>query len=228
MKVYIGPYKNWIGPYQIAKALCFWAPTVKDEYGFKDKPEWVHNFGQWLGENKDGSDSWLSKLCQFIESKRERTIKIRIDKYDTWNMESTLALIILPMLKQLKETKHGSPLVDDKDVPVELRSTSAPKPKEEWDTDDNVHARWDYVMNEMIWAFEQKTVDWEQQYYSGEHDILWVPSDTLDKNGKASFMEMKKGPKDTFKIDKKGLAKHQKRMSNAFRLFGRYYEGLWD
>jgi len=39
---------------------------------------------------------------------------------------------------------------------------------------------------------------------------------------------MKKGPKDTFKIDSKRLAKHQKRMSNGFRLFGRYYEGLWD
>lgn len=109
-----------------------------------------------------------------------------------------------------------------------MRSTSAPPKKEEWDTDDNHFARWDYVMNEMIWAFEQKTIDWEQQYYSGEHDILWVPSETLDKNGKASFMEMKKGPKDTFKIDKDGLTKHQKRMTNGFRLFGKYYEGLWD
>ena len=132
------------------------------------------------------------------------------------------------MLKQLKETKHGSALVDDKDVPVELRSTSAPKPENEWDTDDFVHLRWAWVLDEMIWAFEQKTIDWEQQYYSGEHDILWVPSDTLDKNGKASFMQMKKGPKDTFKIDKDGLTKHQKRMTNGFRLFGKYYEGLWD
>ena len=228
MKVYIGPYKNWIGPYQIAEALCFWAPKVIDEHGFKSKPDWVHDFGTWLGENKDGSDSWLTKLCQWIESERERTVKIRIDKYDTWNMESTLALIILPMLKQLKEKKHGAPFVDDKDVPIELLSSSAPPKKDKYDIDDNHFARWDYVLDEMIWAFEQKTIDWEQQYYSGEHDILWVPSDTLDKNGKASFKEMKKGPKDTFKIDKDGLTKHQKRMTNGFRLFGKYYEGLWD
>ena len=228
MKVYIGPYKSWIGPYQIAEALCFWVKDVPDEFGFKRKPDWVHNFGTWLGENKDGSDSWLTKLCVWIESKRERTIKIRIDKYDTWNMESTLALIILPMLKQLKETKHGGPFVDDKDVPVEIRSTSAPPKKDKYDIDGHHFARWDYVMDEMIWAFEQKTVDWEQQYYSGEHDIEWVPSDTLDKNGKASFFEMKKGPKNTFKVDKKALMKHQKRMTNGFRLFGKYYEGLWD
>ena len=228
MKVVIGPYKNWIGPYQIAEALCFWAPKVTDEYGTKRKPDWVHDFGQWLGETKTGDDSWLTKICLWFESKRTRSIKIRIDKYDTWNMESTLALIILPMLKQLKETKHGGPFVDDKDVPVELRSTSAPPKKDKYDIDDNHFARWDYVLDEMIWAFEQKTIDWEEQYYSGEHDILWVPSDTLDKNGKASFMQMKKGPKDTFKIDKDGLMKHQKRMTNGFRLFGKYYEGLWD
>ncbi len=37
MKIYIGPYKNWVGPYQIAEALCFWAKNVEDEYkmGFK-------------------------------------------------------------------------------------------------------------------------------------------------------------------------------------------------
>jgi hypothetical protein len=29
----------------------------------------------------------------------ERKIDVRIDKYDTWNMDSTLAYIILPMLK---------------------------------------------------------------------------------------------------------------------------------
>lgn len=38
-----------------------------------------------------------------------RRIDIQIDKYDTWNMYHTLALIIYPMLIQLKETKHGVP-----------------------------------------------------------------------------------------------------------------------
>ena len=36
MKVKIGPYKNWFGPYQLAELLCFWAKeTVVDEYGMK-------------------------------------------------------------------------------------------------------------------------------------------------------------------------------------------------
>ena len=47
MKIYIGPYKSWIGPYQIAEALCFWVKRVPDEHGIKRKPDWVHDFGQW-------------------------------------------------------------------------------------------------------------------------------------------------------------------------------------
>jgi hypothetical protein len=58
------------------------------------------------------------------------------------------------MLKQLKETKHGAPFVDDEDVPEELKSTSAPPKKDDWDVDDNHFKRWDYVMDEMIYAFE--------------------------------------------------------------------------
>ena len=47
----------------------------------------------------------------------ERNIKVHIDPYDTWNMDSTLSHIILPMLIQVRETKHGSPVIDDEDVP---------------------------------------------------------------------------------------------------------------
>jgi hypothetical protein len=227
MKIYIGPYKKWIGPYQIAEALCFWVKRVPDEFGIKRKPDWVHDFGTWLGETKTGDDSWLTKLCQWVDSKREHTVKIRIDKYDTWGMDSTLAMIVVPMLKQLKETKHGAPLVDDKDVPVELRSTSAPPKKEKHDIDDNHFKRWDWVLDEMIWAFEQKNIDWESQYFSGEHDIKMVPCE-FDEDGKPKMYKMEKGPKDTSKFDRKAFLKHRKRMANGFRLFGKYYNGLWD
>jgi hypothetical protein len=101
----------------------------------------------------------------YPKGERARKINIRIDKYDTWSMDSTLALIIHPMLVQLKQTKHGSPWIDDEDVPEELRSTSAPPKENEWDTDDNHHARWDWVLDEMIWAFETHLDD-ESQFKS--------------------------------------------------------------
>ena len=234
MKVYIGPFRDWIGPYQIAEALCFWVKDVKDEHGFKSKPDWVHDFGTWLagGEKKE---SWLMKLCNWIHKKQHRKVKVRIDDYDTWNMDGTLAYIILPMLKQLQATKHGSPLVVDADVPegLNLRSTEAPPKENEWDTDDNVHNRWQWVLAELIWTFEQlhNDCDWEAQYHTGEHDLVWKP---VDKEGievpeeDAKLYHMEKGPNDTHEWDKDGYMAHNKRIENGLRLFGTYYRGLWD
>ena len=130
-------------------------------------------------------------------------------------MDNTLAPIILPMLKQLKETKHGSPWTDDEDVPEELRSTSAPPLENDYDTDDNHHKRWDWVLDEMIWAFEQKTRDdWEGDYYKYEDD----PTNTEG---------LGLGLKLVWE-DPEGSKAHQERMSNGFRLFGKYFEALWD
>lgn len=158
----------------------------------------------------------------------DQKIKVQIDPWDTWSMDHTLAHIVTPMLKQLKETKHGAPLVDDEDVPDKLKSTASKKKKKnEWDTDGNWFKRWDYVLGEMIFAFESMTTDWEQQFYSGEVDIAFVP--IKSKNKKLDGMiEMKKGPKDTFKVDDKGMKKYEERMQNGFRLFGKYYRSLWD
>ena len=34
MKIRIGPYTDWFGPYQLAETLMFWVPEEKDEHGF--------------------------------------------------------------------------------------------------------------------------------------------------------------------------------------------------
>jgi hypothetical protein len=70
-----------------------------------------------------------------------------------------------------QKKKHGAPFVDDEDVPDHLKSTAAPAKENEWDTDANHFARWDWVLDEMIFAFECKTDDsWEEAFRSGEHD----------------------------------------------------------
>lgn len=146
----------------------------------------------------------------------KQKIKIRIDRFDTWSMDHTLAPIILPMLKQLKESKHGAPAVEFKDVPEELMPPDAEAVKklymENGETDENYFKRWDYVLDEMIWAFEQKCRDdWEEQYY-GE----WVEDKSNLLGGRHD------------RTDYDGLKAHQERMSNGFKLFGKYYENLWD
>ena len=245
MKVYIGPYTSWFGPYQLAEKLMFWVPKEKDEYGFEHTADKVHKFGEWLAHGSiepeqevgeirkwdtDRHNTLLHKFLIWIESKKKRKIKVRIDKWDTWSMDHTLAEIILPMLKQLQATKHGSQIVDMEDVPPHLRTTT----HNEWDdqycfdfykedsSESGVHERWDWVLNEMIWAFEHyNDEDAERQFWTGEHDIAWVKQE--DGN-----YQMVTGPNDTHSFDEAGWTAWHQRKQNALKLFGKYYSGLWD
>lgn len=238
MKIKIGNYTTFFGPHQLAEKLCFWVKEEKDEHGLPSKPDWVYDFGDWLAHGSvcdrdakitsldDGRDeTYLYKFLSWIESKKHRTEEIHIDRWDTWSMDSTLSMIILPMLIQLKETKNGSPMVEDKDVPkgLGLRSTEAPPKENDWDDDDNIHKRWDWVIDEMIWTFTQlNDDDNDAQFHTGVHDIYFEKCDDGTDNS-----EMKKGPKDTHVFDKKGYQKHHKRIQRGTILFGKYFRGLW-
>lgn len=207
MRVNIGPYTNWIGPYQIAE---WFAPIIGQDRAYR--------FGDML------CNTWVNTLCNWIEGKKKRKIDVHIDGYDVWGADHTLALIITPLLKKLKVSKHGAPLVEDSDVPEGLRSTSA-KPQTEDEKNvgepDEFHfKRWDYVVDEMIWAFEHHAtgdVDWSAQYASGEID--WKIDPTTN--------EILKGPNHTYKFDHEAMDKHQKRIDNGLRLFAKYYNSLW-
>ena len=67
---------------------------------------------------------WYHRL--FCLEPKQKT-KIKINSWDTWSMDYTLAHIILPMLKQLKKTHHGAPYVDNTDVPKKLRMNKQQK-----------------------------------------------------------------------------------------------------
>ena len=130
---------------------------------------------------------------------------VHIDYWDTWNMDATLASIILPMLKQLKETKQGFPFVNNEDVPESLRSEFDPEnilePFEEplfknfEEAGDEIWvARWDYVLDEMIWSFQ------------------------FEADGKNLL----------FDVSEEEYVEYSRKLANGFRLFGKYYQALWD
>ena len=48
-------------------------------------------------------------IGKFYNPSNRRKINVQIDRYDTWSLDHTLALIILPALIQLKETKQSVP-----------------------------------------------------------------------------------------------------------------------
>lgn len=252
MKVYIGKHVNWFGPYQLAEALCFWAKPEKDEYGFKSKPQWVHKFGEFLAhgfapdeddkprrlrKNKDRPQTFLYKFLSWVHSKQKRIHYVKIDDYDCWNIDSTLAPIILPMLKKLRSNRMGSAYVDLDDVPEELRVISYQDYDSQLTFDfyhedkveyDLVEKRWNYVLDEMIFAFEHKIDDsWEEEFRSGEFDTYMEPCEFYE-NGKPKLYKMMHGPDHTYECDYEGMQKVHDRIQNGFRLFGKYYQNLWD
>jgi hypothetical protein len=192
---------HWISPYTVLEKVFFWREIDYDE-------PIIDKWSDRLSPICQG----IQKVLDFIHPKINY---VKIDRWDTWSMDYTLSHIVVPMLKQLKETKHGAPFVDDEDVPEVLKSTSAPPKENDYDTDENHFKRWDWALNEMIWAFEQN----------------------LDTNSEEKFFdhaEWDEKEKDfgknlhKIKIDQVGLKAHQDRKANGFRLFGKYYQGLWD
>lgn len=184
MKVYIGDYVEWFGPYQLAELLMFWC---KDE-------DRVHNFGEKLSSIK-----WLDNFLNWVYSKKKRITYIKVDSYDTYNVDHTIALLITPLLKQFKEKTYGSPRVDEWDVPEHLRPSSEEIDlyQTKGEIDSKYHERWQWVLGEMIFAFEDTLLD-------EDHLSSSSPEEKAAEKAK------------------------QARVANGFALFGKYYQGLWS
>lgn len=139
-------------------------------------------------------------IAEYTDDGEDQKVEVQIDPWDTWSMDYTLAYIVLPMLKQLKETKHGAPNVDNEDVPEELRMPDGwyeEKYSRDGEIDPHFFDRWNWVLDEMIYAFDSK-INKEEVYMRFEI------------------------------FDRAGMKDEQDRISNGFRLFGKYYENLWD
>lgn len=169
MKVKIvKPRDYWISPYTFLRKITLGIYEPSDKVC--DKLEPVSRFFQ--------------RVCEFIGPKD----KVVIHGYDLWNLDYTLAKIILPALLRIREDKGGSPFVDDRDVPEEIRSTQTIK-ENKWDVDEFFHDRWTFVIGEMIFSFEKILSD-KCEFDLSEED--------------------------------------QKRIKNGLKLFGKYYQCLWN
>jgi len=198
MKVYISGYRNhWVSPFTILEKVLFWKEDIHE----KKPPKWLQTMCEWT--------------VKFLDTINPRIEFVKIDKYDSWDFPETLGVITLPMLKEVRKHKQGSPCVDDCDVPDHLKSMNSPRVQDEWDVDDNFHKRFEWVLDEMIFSFESLSNDWKKQFRSGECDFVF------EDNGVGH------GPNHTMVVDYDGMRIYQKRIQNGFRLFGLYYLTLW-
>lgn len=222
MKVYMGPYRSYSTLQSDYETKIDDAIVEKD-----DNISYDMAYKHYTIKNKaiiaiyfacDGVMNWFKDKTNYLDKRR---VHVKIDGYDVWSADHTLAHIIYPTLVKLKEVKHGAPLVDDMDVPLELRNGNKYPDENSTDEEEAIYfAKWDWVIDEMIFAFEKLGPDeyWEDSFEEGE--LTFEKSDKYP--GKYSIN------KDNFKEDVAGKKAVEDRIANGLRLFGVYYRNLWD
>ena len=183
---------------------------MKISIGEYPKPLWYSSiYDDYIEQGHSGNHVYrvLQSFLQFtydmtINAYRYRTnrkVSICIDSSDVFDMRSTLALIIAPLLRKFKEDQKSFGFVDDEDVPEELRNGD-----DIYDSESSLK-KWQYILDNIIWAFEQHEKDsWEDMYYELKSDGSEVVTDA------------------------DGLVEHYDRIMEGQRLFGKYYTDLWS
>jgi hypothetical protein len=174
-------------------------------------------------------------IGKFPKGNSTRKISVRIDNYDTWSLDHTLALIIYPALVQLKMTKHGVPndLVEVGGENYNQQDSFDFYKESHNDAFNEACKRWDEILDKMIWSFEQVIKDdYDRLYHHGTAEYDWVESDKTMTNpltGKVekTFQMVDKNPNEHW-YDFEGHQLHEERMREGFELFGKYFQALWD
>jgi hypothetical protein len=232
MKIKIGPYtsdlipvRRWERNYEMARSDKYYLD--EEDHTWYDKI--ILGFFDKL-------DAFFCPINRWSNS-RKRKVKVHVDYYDVWSADHTLAIIIATTLKKLKEVQHGYPHVDNEDVPEDLRFDMTQEQKDKWDgsVDEKHEARWEWVLDEMIWTFGQHGLedDLDQFYHNSEQlEMLFVPTGDVNLDGKGmkqlKINHQKDPNKPAYWRDDEGLKKHAERKENGRRLFAKYYEALWD
>lgn len=149
--------------------------------------------------------------------RRERIIKVKIDPWDVWSLDHTLAEVIAPALReyQLKDNR-GIPFTDPSDGPPEYANEG-----------EHSQARWEWILDEIVWAFSVYNTDWENEFYHGRADWDFKEIPGTDHLPDGPHYELVKGSGHTLTHDAAGQAKFRDRIDRGLLLFAKYYSNLW-
>ncbi len=139
-------------------------------------------------------------IPNYKKNGKERNITVRIDKWDTYSLDHTLAHIIHPALIQFRENLHGFPGEDGMTM-----------------------KKWEKILDKMIFSFGETVNDVNavEKFSSGDSD--WIIT-KLEDGGE----QWKSGPNSTYKFDERGFKAYHKKLQEGYELFGKYYRNLWD
>lgn len=132
------------------------------------------------------------------DCEKERHISVQIEDFDVYSMDTTLAHIVVPMLRKLKSVKVGIPgdLVHEFHELSQQSELDLGLSAKELDNIEfeKAEAIWNEILDKIIWSFEQAKNDYEESYdktYEGRFDL------------------------------------YEKKLQEGFALFGKYYRSFW-
>ena len=173
------------------------------------------------------------RLGNYLKTK-ERKVDIEIEHFDTYSLDHTLALIILPALIQYKNENNGIP-TEFSDVggePSALQESFDFYTETHDEAFEEAVRKWDEVIDKMIWSFQQIVEDnYREKYQHGKMEWDWEESEEIITSPLTggtckSFKLIDLNPDDHW-LDMEGLDLHEKRIQEGLDLFGKYYRNLW-
>lgn len=135
---------------------------------------------------------------------------VEIDPQDTWCIPWTISQMLTPLLKQLKGTKHGFGAIKKEDVPECLSET--------YDDYGFSEKSYNWVLDELIWTFEEVSTDYEgEPYYLEDRDC----GEDEDFGEYLRSLKIDEQKKQEWEI-------YHARLKNGWLLLGKYGQTLWD
>jgi hypothetical protein len=125
---------------------------------------------------------------------------VKIDSWDTYNLDSSLAKIISKSIEKLIEDIEGYPTLVSQEA-------NAPEGLEGVDL-------WKWILNEMLFAMNEVAEG------KPGHDKFF---DHSCVDNRASLNEQV----SQIKVDEEGLKAYEARVQNGCELLGKYFQSLW-
>lgn len=140
-------------------------------------------------------------------SPNSRTVKIKVSPYDCWNLDETLARVILPSLRCFKNRQYVGicSAYHDPNMPDEGRSL------------------WLDAIDMMIWSFEEIIFNYhEPDFPERINYCAWKKvRDNFWENTPAVYAD---GALEKWKADTKA---YNERIQKGLDLFGKHFRDLW-
>lgn len=132
------------------------------------------------------------------DDESERIINVQVDEWDTWNMDQTIALMVLPLIKKYKEEMESRGMCFPGSLYSQVRESYNPDQNEILSEEeleelvrDTCGNLWNEYVEAMIFSFEEAI-----EGYTGTFDT-------------------------------KEYQKYQQKIQDGFELFGKYFTSLW-